>query len=310
MLSVIIIGKNEGWRLKKCFDSVFSVLKEDAIDEFEVIYVDSRSTDDSVALATTYQQIHIIVITGECNAAIARNIGAKEANGDTLLFVDGDMELQSGFLPAVLDDKKELTYQFVSGIFDDVIYDLQWNYLRTSRRHNLNEGDKDVFQTTTGGLFIITKSLWDGIGGMDNRFKRSQDYDLGLRLSERGIPLCRKSILFAKHYMVEYSAREDYITNLKYTALLFRKHWQNPNYLKIILKNRYTTLALILTLLISWWFWQIVFLWFLLLIYKACHQKTNPFYLFWRLLVGDFYFIAALLFFWPNNPIVSYEKIN
>ena len=40
---------------------------------------------------------NILVVTGEVNAAIGRNTGAKNAIGDILFFIDGDMELVTDF---------------------------------------------------------------------------------------------------------------------------------------------------------------------------------------------------------------------
>ena len=82
MISFIVIGRNEGWRLEKCFKGIYNFVDEEKITDYEVIYVDSRSTDDSIELSKQYGNTKTILITGECNAAIARNIGAKEASGD------------------------------------------------------------------------------------------------------------------------------------------------------------------------------------------------------------------------------------
>ena len=105
MISFIVIGKNEGWKLKLCFDSIQNVVSQDGITDYEVIYVDSRSIDDSIQLAKTYPNTRVFMITGECNAGVGRNVGAKEAKGDILFFVDGDMEIQAGFLCKVLTNE-------------------------------------------------------------------------------------------------------------------------------------------------------------------------------------------------------------
>ena len=174
MISFIIIGKNEGWRLEKCLLSIVFVVKQDEIADYEIIYVDSRSTDNSVELAKQYGA-KVFLITGECNAAIARNIGAKEAMGDILFFIDGDMELFPEFLPQVLTTDNQLEYPFISGIFNDIVHDLDWNYLYTSRRHKLQEGNADAVQATTGGLFMIEHSLWNQVKGLDTRLKIGED---------------------------------------------------------------------------------------------------------------------------------------
>ena len=307
MISFIVIGKNEGERLQRCLASVHTVVKQYGIAEWEIIYVDSRSCDNSIQIAKELDAT-VFQITGECNAAIARNIGAKEAKGDILFFIDGDMELQPGFLQKVLANDKPV-YPFLSGIFDDIVHDTEWNYLYTTRRHHLKEGDTDSFSATTGGLFLITKELWDKVGGMDNRLKRSQDYDLGLRLAKMGYPLCRKAIVAAKHYMVAYTLRCDYVKNMKYTALLLRKHWNNKQYLQIFCKSRYTSLSLLLVLGVVWWWQPIVVLWIILLLYKTLRTKTLSVSTFFRLIACDFSFLGALLCYWPKQPIINYVKV-
>ena len=64
MISFIIIGKNEGAKLKKCFTSIVKTINENNIDAYEVIYVDSNSTDNSIDIAKKYNIIKIFKITG------------------------------------------------------------------------------------------------------------------------------------------------------------------------------------------------------------------------------------------------------
>lgn len=306
MISFIIIGKNEGLRLEKCLQSIVSIVKQDKIVDYEIIYVDSRSTDNSIELAKQYGA-KAFLITGECNAAIARNIGAKEAIGDILFFIDGDMELFSGFLPKVLTQDGRLEYPFISGIFNDIIHDMDWNYLHTSRRHKLQEGDADSVETTTGGLFLIEHSLWDKVRGMDTRFKRSQDYDLGLRLSQMGCPLHRKAILLANHYMRQYSVREDYIVNVKYTALLLRKHWNNIDYLKIFFKQQYTTVLLLISIILLFVSSWSLFLYVGAIFYKNLKQKNMK--RWWNPIVRDCTLLWALCFFVPKEYELIYKQL-
>jgi len=127
MISFIIIGKNEGWKLTKCLESVFKTIKQSNITLYEVIYVDSNSKDDSIGRANAFVRVRIYQITGICNAAIARNIGARESRGDVLFFIDGDMEIMHDFLPLVYDSSSELKYNFVSGNLLNINYDYYGN---------------------------------------------------------------------------------------------------------------------------------------------------------------------------------------
>ena len=234
MISFIIIGKNEGWRLDKCLKSVHTVVVNDNISNYEIIYVDSKSTDNSIEIAKSYSDVKVYLITGVCNAAIARNICATEASGDILFFIDGDMEIQSGFLPLIVKNDNEMVYPFISGQNLDILYDEEWNYISSSNRWPI--GDKDKYSTSAGGLFIITSELWKSVNGMDTRFKRSQDVDLGLRLASKGVLLCRKPDLLAKHHTMMYIVRDEIGSYRKYTSLLARKHIHTKNMMKKVQK--------------------------------------------------------------------------
>ena len=115
MISFIIIGKNEGWKITKCIESIFNTIALNNISNHEIIYVDSESIDDSIERVQFFDSVKIFQIRGDVNAAIARNIGAKEAKGDVLFFIDGDMEIIPGFLESVYINGKILSRDFISG---------------------------------------------------------------------------------------------------------------------------------------------------------------------------------------------------
>ena len=48
MISFIVIGRNEGWKLTKCFESIYDTINYNKLINYEIIYVDSASTDDSI----------------------------------------------------------------------------------------------------------------------------------------------------------------------------------------------------------------------------------------------------------------------
>lgn len=97
-IGAVAIGRNEGARLILCLASL-----ADAVDR--VIYVDSGSTDDSVAaaLAAGAEVVELDPAT-PFTAARARNEGlARLMQGevpDLVQFVDGDCEMRPGWIPA------------------------------------------------------------------------------------------------------------------------------------------------------------------------------------------------------------------
>ena len=107
----IVIGRNEGIKIKKCLESIFTTIEKNSLESTEVIYVDSDSKDESIHLALSFNDVKVIKISGEINAAVARNEGAKQANADVLFFIDGDMEINPDFLPlSMLKCEQKATY--------------------------------------------------------------------------------------------------------------------------------------------------------------------------------------------------------
>lgn len=100
-LGFVVIGRNEGERLRRCLGSV-------AAYRMPLVYVDSASTDGSVELAVA-AGAHVVNLdlTSPFTAARARNEGAarlRELAPDARLiqFLDGDCELAPGWLEAAL----------------------------------------------------------------------------------------------------------------------------------------------------------------------------------------------------------------
>ena len=100
-VGVVAIGRNEGDRLRACLESVVSQVER-------VVYVDSGSTDGSVALA---ERLGVEVVelddTAPFTAARARAAGLARLleRGpalDYVQFVDGDCEVVDGWLAAAL----------------------------------------------------------------------------------------------------------------------------------------------------------------------------------------------------------------
>jgi glycosyltransferase involved in cell wall biosynthesis len=93
-ISVVVIGRNEGQRLADCLDSV----RRARIPAFELVYVDSASTDDSRELADAAGAKVITLTGGRLSAARARNAGWRSTSAPYVLFLDGDTILHSDFV--------------------------------------------------------------------------------------------------------------------------------------------------------------------------------------------------------------------
>ena len=102
LISVVVIGRNEGQRLSRCLQSI-AQMQHPSFD-IEVIYVDSGSEDGSTTLAQESGAKVIALQPDRPSAALGRNAGWRAARGATILFLDGDTILHPAFVTASLPD--------------------------------------------------------------------------------------------------------------------------------------------------------------------------------------------------------------
>lgn len=317
MLSFIIIGKNEGKTLSDTFDSVYYSIREGNIDDYEILYIDSKSSDNSVQIALGYPGIRIFQIDGIANAAIGRNIGAIEAKGDILCFLDGDMYLEPAFISKVIIDG-ELIYPFISGQLKNIFYNEQWQVVGENILFPNLVNDK--YYTTTGGYFIILKSLWFKVGGMNTKYKRCQDIDLGLRLSKIGFQLLRKKNVFVNHHTIHYQDRSRlwkmlFDGSLLYgTSVLYRDHFFNKHIYPRIFRNSYSLLLLICCASCVFFSGWCLLLYFTLQFIRAIYQdgKSRVTSILEKVIyftLVDFLSLIGFLIFHPQKKIIQYKSL-
>ncbi|MCF6284283.1 MAG: glycosyltransferase [Candidatus Hydrogenedentes bacterium] len=79
-------------------------------DACELIVVDDASTDGTnEALATTFPEVRLVRCPVPSQPSRARNLGAAEARGSLLLFLDDDGVVDEGWLTAMLVAEREAT---------------------------------------------------------------------------------------------------------------------------------------------------------------------------------------------------------
>ncbi|MBI3485898.1 glycosyltransferase [Candidatus Daviesbacteria bacterium] len=92
LVSVIIATKNEEKNIERCLKSI---KKQNYIGNIEVIVVDNYSADQTIKIAKKYTR-NVFLFGPERSAQ--RNLGAKKARGEWLLFLDADMEASANLI--------------------------------------------------------------------------------------------------------------------------------------------------------------------------------------------------------------------
>lgn len=312
MISFIIIGKNIETTAERCFKSVNNFIEKNQIKAFEIIYVDSDSKDKTIEIAKKFS-LAIYQIKGEANAAIGRNVGVEKSKGDTLFFIDGDMEIMAEFYPVAFDNDEKLKYPFVSGDFINKYFDNQMQ--EEDEMYRYGSPLKEVqYSITTGGLFLIDRRYWYELGGMDERLKRNQDIDFGLRMLEKHqLKLKIYNNLLAIHNTSRYHNIHRFMELISNNYLIFygiiiRKHFMNPQFIKLLLRSRYS----IFFLLFSFYNAYILIFYVLLQLSKiffSSFKNRESFLLQITLRILNDLFAILGIFYFPKVPKYKIQKI-
>ncbi|MDM7458198.1 MAG: glycosyltransferase family 2 protein [Paracoccus sp. (in: a-proteobacteria)] len=194
-LGAVAIGRNEGDRLKACLRSLVPVCRH-------VVYVDSGSTDDSVAFA---RGLGVSVVDLDRNlpftAARARNAGFQHLMlagtlPDFVQFVDGDCRLEPGWLEAGLaaisaDPGLGLVTGWRSEIHPqrsvyNALFQLDWHRPAGPIR-------------TCGGDMMVRSSAFQQVGGFNPNVIAAEDDEFCLRLGKAGWRLERLPLTMTWH---------------------------------------------------------------------------------------------------------------
>lgn len=168
-----------GW-----LEKAVSTVREQTYPNWQLCIVDDCSTDGRVKeYLNTISDSRILVKYSEENRGIsgATNCGAQLADGDYLVLMDNDDELD-------LDALKVLAQRAVDTDADIIYSDQDIIDVNGSRREPLHKPDWSpeliLSQMYVGHLLAFKKSLFEKTGGFRSEFNGSQDYDLFLRMSE------------------------------------------------------------------------------------------------------------------------------
>ena len=193
MISVIVIGRNESARLGACMESIRSSL---GVLSHEILYIDSRSSDNSVATAKAYGARCFVLQAESTTAGLGRFVGTKEAKGEYLLFLDGDMQLQKGFCERAMMAMAQRGYDGCSGIRKDV-------YMKNGEIAGINDNYFSCTQERIvpefGGAIFLKKDALERAGGWSPDTIACEEAELHARLTASGATIAELPVPMIIH---------------------------------------------------------------------------------------------------------------
>ena len=201
VVGVVAIGRNEGERLSRCLDALAGL-------GATVVYVDSDSTDESIALARE-RGVEVVELDMSLpfSAARARNAGFERLSRIDpevrfVQFLDGDCEIADGWLERgrrELEEQSEaaVTFgrrneRFPERSIYNRLADIEWNIPITG-------GKGDEAAVACGGDAMIRAEAFRAVGGYNPSIPAGEEPELCQRLRGAGYSVVRLDAAMTWH---------------------------------------------------------------------------------------------------------------
>ncbi len=203
-IGFVVIGRNEGVRLRRCFESLSKFRNA------KIVYVDSGSTDGSIALAKSFNYgVVNLNLETPFTAARARNAGVAFLRGcvefEYIQFLDGDCELIEGWIPSAVDflERRKDVAVVCGRRREKFPYHSVYNRLADI------EWDTPVGEAKScGGDSFIRREAFEKVGGFDPTIVAGEEPDLCFRIIEAGWKVWRIDQDMSRHDADMHSFRQ------------------------------------------------------------------------------------------------------
>ncbi|MBZ0256533.1 glycosyltransferase [bacterium] len=199
--SFVIPAYNEERRIARCIASV----RESMLAlprEYEIIVADDDSDD---ATAATAEQLGARVVkSGKRNIGATRNVGAANAQGEIVVFVDADSMVTSETLCAM----DEALQRGVIGGGAAIQWSSRAGFVADLCRIGWNTVSR-LFRMPAGSFFFVNKEAFDAVGGFNEAYFATEELHLGKDLKRLGrLTVVKAPILTSPRKVHEFSGWE------------------------------------------------------------------------------------------------------
>lgn len=191
-LTVVIIGRNEEQFIAKSVSSALAIKTK--LPNMEVIFVDSASTDRSVAIAQEYP-IKILGLRPNWPLCVAagRYTGFLHSTGEFILFLDGDAEVETDWmLRALAFMDAHPNYGAIAGVLDEEYItrdDVRVGGTQNVFRQDISKEQVDC--KALGGIAMYRRAALDKAGTVNPHLPTGEDDELCMRIRNCGYKLAR-----------------------------------------------------------------------------------------------------------------------
>ena len=207
-LSVVIASRNRRDRLRQ----VLMALAQQTypLECFEAVVVIDGSTDGSAEMVRQLALPYRVKVLEQTNRGLAatRNRGAREATHDLVVFLDDDIFPEPGFLAEHARAHDERSGHVALGYYPPFLSERSfWAYaVRAWWEDHFRRKAEPAHQWTyidyADGNCSMSRAVLFDAGGYDESFRgRRQDWELGIRLLERGVRFAYHPLARGSHHL-------------------------------------------------------------------------------------------------------------
>ena len=231
LISIIIVNWNGLRWLKKCLDSLYA----QTYQNFEIVFVDNGSQDDSIAFVEkNYPKARIVASKENLGFAGGNNLGIMNSSGLYILLLNNDTWVENDFLKNIFENFKTKKCD-VFGVtetkyetFKRRKYRLKIDLFGNQVPFRNNVESLEPFYIS-GACLFFKKKLYLETGGLDSDFfMYCEEVDWFWRLH-----LMERKISQSDNMFVHHARSKDFGKKLKPLVFL----WRNQNTLQMLLKN-------------------------------------------------------------------------
>ena len=128
--------------------------------------------------------------------SVARNRGVQEAKGSVIVFLDADVVVTAEWLLEIEEVRRAFPSRWLMVTGDQYHISSRPSWIEDYWFEPLRAGVKDYIN---GGNLVISRRLFDEIGGFDATLETGEDVDICRRARERGAEIVFNGSLVALH---------------------------------------------------------------------------------------------------------------
>ena len=198
LISIIVNCYNSDKYLKETLESIIN----QTYDNWEVIFWDNQSTDNSAQYFQSYNEVRFRYFYAPTfqSLSTARNLAIEKARGDFLAFLDCDdvwiEEKLSLQMPNFSDPCVGIVYSKFDLIMESHSASAIYMYRSFLKMPCVEHQRKNIYKKLLESNFIIfssiiiRKSIFSLTKGFTNEFKHNEDYEILLKASLHSDAVC------------------------------------------------------------------------------------------------------------------------